>query len=138
MQVQAAMIMMAIMGCDDSATHCVQLSASQPKWQTVAACDKASEKVLENYTNADYPMVIAICQSPQVINANSDALSDAQQQASQQADASKPEPTLAQKTIDLVKKAIPTTEGIKSAFSKPVHVITDSYSWVARKFHNDQ
>ncbi len=43
MQVKTAMIVMAIMGCDDSATKCTQLSLSEPKWETVAACDKDSE-----------------------------------------------------------------------------------------------
>jgi hypothetical protein len=144
MQMQTAMIMMAVMGCDDSGTRCVQLSASQPKWETVSACDKASEKVLESFSGAKYPMIIAICQTPQVASVAPPAGSAAPSADSEPA-INKPgtvttarvEPTLAEKTIDLVKKAIPTTEGIKSAFQKPVHVIADGYSWVAQKFHHD-
>ena len=133
MQVKAGLIMMAIMGCNDSATKCVQLSASEPKWPTVQACDKASEKALEAYSNAKYPMVIAVCQSPQLATAtNTDQAQQPQAKPQDQ-----PKPTLAQKTLNLVKKAIPTTDGIKSAFEKPVHVIADGYSWVARKFQKD-
>ncbi len=51
MQVKTAMIVMAIMGCDDSATKCTQLSLSEPKWETVAACDKDSEQELARYSN---------------------------------------------------------------------------------------
>lgn len=187
MQMKAAMIVMAIMGCDDSATKCTQLSVSEPKWPTVAACDKDSEKELTRYSNAHYPMIIAICQSPEVtkVEAKQDngaahgapatdqgqgqpqpqgqsavpAQQDqpqqnpAQQSQQQQGPATffppAPDPpgsdtakaeenqTLIDKTFGLIKKAIPTTEGIKSAVEKPVHVIANGYSWVVRKVKPD-
>ena len=66
MQVKAAMIMMSIMGCNDGGTHCVPLATTDAKWPTVAACDKESEASLQKYANAHYPMIIAVCQSPQM------------------------------------------------------------------------
>jgi hypothetical protein len=162
MQVKAAMIVMAIMGCDDSATKCTELSVTEPRWPTVAACDKDSEKELTRYANAHYPMIIAICQSPEVTKAeamqdNSQAQSQVQgpvQPTTPQSPAApqppavgqdpavaqaRPEekPNLLDKTFGLIKKAIPTTEGIKSAFQKPVHVIADGYSWVVQKVKPD-
>lgn len=169
------MIVMAIMGCDDSANKCTELSVTEPRWPTVAACDKDSEKELTRYSNAHYPMIIAICQSPDVTRM--EAMQDkgaaqptpdaqgqpANQSASQpqdqlqgppqqgQAGAFPPAPpppgvepakaaerqNLLDKTFGLIKKAIPTTEGIKSAVEKPVHVIADGYSWVVRKVKPD-
>jgi hypothetical protein len=158
MQVKAAMIVMAIMGCDDSATKCTELSVSEPKWPTVAACDKDSEKELTRYSNAHYPMIIAICQSPEVTKAeamqdNSQVQGPVLPTAPQSPTAPQPpavgqDPAVAQakpeekqnlldKTFGLIKKAIPTTEGIKSAVQKPVHVIADGYSWVVQKIKPD-
>lgn len=151
MQVKTAMIVMAIMGCDDSATKCTQLSVSEPRWPTVAACDKDSEKELTRYTNAHYPMIIAICQSPEVTKAEAmqdnsaakeppaTAQAPTAGQNEQEANATQKEdkPNLLERTFGLIKKAIPTTEGIKSAVVKPVHVIADGYSWVVRKVKPD-
>ncbi|MCD2171365.1 hypothetical protein [Rhizobium sp. C4] len=147
MQVKTAMIVMAIMGCDDSATKCTQLSLSEPKWETVAACDKDSEQELARYSNVKYPMVIAICQSPEVTKADAmkDNTAPRQQPQAQPAlpptaetAAKEPEkPNLLQRTFGVIKEAIPTTEGVKSAVTKPVHVIADGYSWVVRKIKPD-
>ena len=143
MQVKTAMIVMAIMGCDDSATKCTQLSLSEPKWETVAACDKDSEQELSRYSNVHYPMVIAICQSPEVKKAEAMQDNTAIQRQSQANAALPPtaetatrepeKPNLLQRTFGVIRQAIPTTEGIKSAVVKPVHVIADGYSWVVRK-----
>lgn len=144
MQVKTAMIVMAIMGCDDSATKCTQLSLSEPKWETVAACDKDSEQELARYSNVHYPMVIAICQSPEVTKAEAMQDNTAHQQAqpalppTPETAAKEPEkPNLLQRTFGVIKEAIPTTEGVKTAVTKPVHVIADGYSWVVRKIKPD-
>lgn len=145
MQVKGAMIVMAIMGCDDSATKCTQLSLSEPKWETVAACDKDSEQELARYSNVKYPMVIAICQSPEVGKAEAMQDNTAARQQPQPAlpptaetAAKEPEkPNLLQRTFGVIKQAIPTTEGVKTAVTTPVHVIADGYSWVVRKIKPD-
>ncbi len=144
MQVKTAMIVMAIMGCDDSATKCTQLSLSEPKWDTVAACDKDSEQELARYSNVHYPMVIAICQSPEVTKAEALQDNSAVLQQPQGPVQSPPppqtatrEPNLLERTFGVIKKAIPTTEGVKEAVGKPVHVIADGYSWVVRKIKPD-
>ncbi len=147
MQVKTAMIVMAIMGCDDSATTCTQLSLSEPRWETVAACDKDSEQELARFSNAKYPMVIAICQSPEVGKAEAmqdNAIHQPQQappqqtptqpsQPSETASQQAPKPNLLERTFGAIKEAIPTTDGIKQTVGKPVHVIADGYSWVVRK-----
>jgi hypothetical protein len=148
MQVKGAMIVMAIMGCDDSATKCTQLSLSEPRWETVAACDKDSEQELARYSNVKYPMVIAICQSPEVGKAEAMQDNEAAKQPPQSPATALPptaetatrepeKPNLLQRTFGVIKEAIPTTEGVKSAVVKPVHVIADGYSWVVRKIKPD-
>lgn len=140
MQVQAALIIMTIMGCDDSGTQCVMLSESQPKWDTVAACDAQSENELKNYNNVNYPVVVAVCQTQTTV-ASSEATTPEPPQ--EKVEAGPPEPpqdsapkTLVQLMSNLADKAAPLTDSVKSVLiDKPVHVVKDSYSWVVKKLH---
>jgi hypothetical protein len=139
---KAAFVVMSILGCDDSAVHCQPVAAVSQEWATIAACDAASEKVLGKYTNVKYPMVIAVCQT-----AGTSALVDSEIDAAENngdtvSQSTPPEPPLARKgdhpglasrAIALVKSAIPTGTGIRSTLVVPVHFVTDTYSWVARK-----
>jgi len=61
---QAALIIMTILGCDDSATQCYYVEMREERWATVQACDAASEDRLKTYSNLDYPVVVAVCQTP--------------------------------------------------------------------------
>ena len=61
---QAALIIMTILGCDDSATQCHYVEMRDERWATVQSCDAASEDRLRTYSNLDYPVVVAVCQTP--------------------------------------------------------------------------
>ncbi|MDB5525218.1 MAG: hypothetical protein JWM58_2981 [Rhizobium sp.] len=139
---RAAFVVMSILGCDDSGVQCQPVASVAQEWQTIAACDSASESVLVKYKNVDYPMVVAVCQT-----AGTTALADSEADALEnRADtvtrALAPIPPVAQKedkrgltarAIALVKYTIPTKKGLKSTIAMPVHFVTDAYSWVARK-----
>jgi len=139
---KAAFVVMSILGCDDAGVQCQPVASVAQEWQTIASCDAASEKVLTKYRNINYPMVVAVCQT-----AGTTALADSQDNAIENSfdSASRsvvPVPPMAKKedkpgltarAIAIVKYAIPTKNGIKSTLGIPVHFVTDTYSWVAKK-----
>lgn len=61
---KTALVLMTFLGCDDSATDCHYLATSQQRWTSIELCDAVSEKELERYANASYPVVVAVCQTP--------------------------------------------------------------------------
>jgi hypothetical protein len=133
---------MSILGCDDAGVQCHPVASVAQEWQTIAACDAASDKILAGYRNVRYPMVVAVCQT-----AGTTALADSQEDVTENVDktasrALYPVPPMAKKedrpgltvrALALLKAAIPTRKGIKSTLIIPVHFVTDTYSWVARK-----
>lgn len=139
---KAAFIVMSILGCDDSGANCLPVASVEQQWQTIAACDAASENHLAKYVNINYPMVVAVCQT-----ANTTALADSTEDAAGFESASRsiapvPQPVDARaegqsgittRAIALMKNAIPTKQGLKDTVTTPVHFVTDTYSWVARK-----
>ena len=138
---KAAFIVMSILGCDDAGAICTPVAQVEEQWQTIAACDAASEAHLSRYTNVNHPMVVAVCQT-----ANSTALADSTEDVAQFETASRslaaaPQPPndearkrgMAVRAVQLMKGVLPSKQGLKDTVSYPVHVVTDTYSWVARK-----
>lgn len=129
---KVALILMTILGCDDSGAQCTAVETLPQRYTSVASCDTASQTVLDGYKDIDYPMVVAVCQSP---DAGDLALSTGQEPAAQP----KPEglAAMAQSAVDLVTDSLPTMDGLKTIVETPVHIVTDTYSWVARKIGDD-
>ena len=75
---KAAFIVMSILGCDDAGATCTPVAQVEQQWQTIAACDAASEDHLARYTNVNHPMVVAVCQT-----ADSTALADSTEDVAQ-------------------------------------------------------
>ncbi len=161
---QAALIIMTILGCDDTATQCHFVEMLDERWATVQACDAQSEDKLKTYSNLDYPVVVAVCQTPgdsglsevagepvapppapstataQVAPPSSDvpvpkvdipvaATAEPAESAATATDSG-----FAARVLQRFKDALPEAEDLKALVSEPVHVVTDSYSWVARRF----
>jgi len=160
---QAALIIMTILGCDDTATQCHFVEMVDERWATVQACDAGSEDRLKNYSNLDYPVVVAVCQTPgdtglgelasepvapptvaqaapEIAPTDSDtpvpkvdipvaATADDAQNAQTATDSG-----FATRVLQRFRDAIPEAKDLKALVSEPVHVVTDSYSWVARRF----
>ena len=139
---KAAFIVMSILGCDDAGANCAAIAQVPEQWQTIAACDAASEGHLARFTNVNYPMVVAVCQT-----AGTTALSDSTEDAEQFDTASRsvaPLPPenedrrrgITARAIELVRDVLPSAKGLKDTVAYPVHVVNDTYSWVARKISN--
>lgn len=140
---QTAIIVMTILGCDDTVTQCHYVATAQEHFVSVALCDAASEKILAGFSGVNYPMLVAVCQPPESQTAEIPA---------PPTDASKPAATeiaplpgpaatlpeeerqsLAARAVGKIRKVLPDTADIRMVFETPLHVVADGYSWVAKK-----
>lgn len=139
-----ALIMMTILGCDDSVSQCHFIAKPEQHYVSVELCDAASEKVLERYSNINYPMVVAVCQPPEAKDGIQAAATP--KPAEPAPDIAAPAPavpeapipeeakrTFAARAVSRIREALPGRSDIRMVFETPVHVIADSYSWVAKK-----
>lgn len=143
----AALIVMTILGCNDSGTDCHYIATADQRWPTVEMCDAVSENKLPQYANQPYPVIIAVCQNPQTAElkvplpqakpetTQPTGQAGDQTEATASADVSEEEKqSLATRAIERVRNVLPTTEGVRTLMNKPVRLVESSYSWVARKF----
>jgi hypothetical protein len=160
---QAALIIMTILGCDDTATQCHFVEMLDERWATVQACDAGSEDKLKGYSNLDYPVVVAVCQTPGDTGLSELGDEPAFPAAASTASAEIAPPAsdipvpkvdipvaaaaenaesvqtatdsgFAARVLQRFKDALPEAKDLKALISEPVHVVTDSYSWVAQRF----
>lgn len=139
----AAIIVMTILGCNDSATDCHYIATAEQRWTSIEMCDAVSEQRLPSYANQPYPVIVAVCQDTQVAGL---AETTAPKQNAEASEAPPRQPaempsvttaqaeTLASRAMQRVRNVLPSTEGIKTLMVKPVRMVENGYSWVARKF----
>lgn len=60
---KAALIVMTILGCDDNVTQCHYISTVNGDWPSIAQCDTESQKELPRFSDRNYPVVVAVCES---------------------------------------------------------------------------
>jgi hypothetical protein len=130
---QTALIMMTILGCDDGLSQCDYIDTPKERWVSVELCHAASERLLTTFTDVSYPTVIAVCQEPEPTPTEvaAKAAPDPESDVTETTDDDRK--GLAARALDTVRLALPGKEKVKMAFEAPLHVISDSYSWVARK-----
>ncbi|HEV7306523.1 hypothetical protein [Ensifer sp.] len=132
---KAAMIVMTILGCDHDVNQCQYISTVNGSWPSIAQCDTASHGQLPRFSNANYPVVVAVCESSAPADLAVTAPPPAGSQAIQAPEqAPEPEPNLPKRTMAFLSGAIPDREKLKTIVTAPVHYIEDGYSWVARRF----
>jgi hypothetical protein len=61
MAASEALIVLSLLGCDDTGTQCEYLRAADRRFETIEACQSASDAFLAASDDADYPAVVAIC-----------------------------------------------------------------------------
>jgi hypothetical protein len=57
-----AFYILAILGCGEGETACQQITTAGSSYESVDACNRASEGVLMNHVDAAFPVVVAQCQ----------------------------------------------------------------------------
>jgi hypothetical protein len=129
---QASLVIMTILGCNDSVSQCQYIATAEQRWVTVEKCNQDSEKALADYSNAKFPSIVAFCQKQTV---------DKPQQATTQPPTPPATPapvpeqekrTLAGRAIKKIQEVLPGKADIKMVFTTPVHVVTDTYAWAAK------
>jgi hypothetical protein len=146
---QAALIAMMILGCDDAATQCHFIDQTEQRWETVSACDAETQSRLEAYADRNYPVVIAICQPP-TNPANLVAEAESANGASpstpspappvppqdQTAEADASSPGLTARVLDQIRSAMPETDSVKAVVTSPLRFAGEGYSWVVQRFED--
>lgn len=56
-----ALIILSLLGCDDSGAQCDFVRVGTERYETVEACRAASEPLLQATVEDDYPTVVAVC-----------------------------------------------------------------------------
>ncbi|ACE91234.1 hypothetical protein AMC90_CH02225 [Rhizobium phaseoli] len=134
---QAVLIAMTILGCDDSVSQCSYVATVDKRWETVAACDAEAERRLKAYANVSYPSVIAVCEAPKAV-----AAAEPPKPAPVPASIPAPEPveepvgklaSFAENIAGQVRAHLPSGQDVKETLSKPVHFVSASYSWVVTR-----
>ncbi|MEW9615247.1 hypothetical protein AB3G45_15595 [Shinella sp. S4-D37] len=138
---KAALIVMTIMGCDDSATRCHYIDTVGKSWQTVALCDAQAETWINRHQDKNYPVIVAVCESSgDRITADVARPSVDETPPATAAEVSVPARTaearqgLAIRALNFVKKAILGEADLKAAVTTPVRYAEDGYSWVVKRF----
>lgn len=131
---QAALIIMTIMGCNDAATGCQYIATPDKRWPSIALCEAASEEQLGIYANrSNYPVLIAACQAPAETVAA--AAPTPPEPEPEKAEKATPEQLgLTAKAIERARSMLPSTDGVKTLAAKPVRFVSDGYSWVVSAF----
>ena len=57
-----AFYVLAILGCGEGETACQQITTAGSSYESVDACNQASEGALMNHVDAAFPVVVAQCQ----------------------------------------------------------------------------
>lgn len=56
-----AFYVLAILGCGEGETACEQIATAGSSYQSVDACNQASEGALMRHVDAEFPVVVAQC-----------------------------------------------------------------------------
>ncbi|MGZ2404624.1 hypothetical protein [Rhizobium ruizarguesonis] len=136
---QAVLIAMTILGCDDSISQCNYVATVDKRWETVAACDAEAERRLKTYVNVNYPSVIAVCEAPKAIAAAEPPKSAPVPVAAPEVAVAAPEEPagriagFAEGIAGQVRAHLPSGKGVRDTLTKPVHFVSASYSWVVTR-----
>ncbi len=139
-------VLMTILGCSESGTHCRYIATADERWESISQCNAVSESRLLAYRGRPYPVIVAVCQTPDPKTLSDVSVkplikqSDSDKETSQSVTRQSPSVTpqgkrdLADRAIEQVGKVLPTAAGIKTILGKPVHLVQSGYSWVAKRF----
>ena len=144
----SAMIVMTILGCDDSVSQCRYVSSVSGTWTTIETCDAESQKQLPKFTNSNYPVIVAVCETSGTATADARAHETPAKEATVATDIPAPnaeavpephaqEPQgLPRRALALIGGVLPDGTKLRQAVTAPIHSIGNGYSWIARKLAN--
>ena len=158
---KTALIIMSILGCDDSGSQCHYVETVEQRFASISDCDAVAPERLNGYGHLAYPTVIAVCEPLVEPEGTVAAVSGAAEQADApetenpaslpahpipKADIPDPrapeivnmvvdeKPGLAARVLAKFQKAVQPSETVKAIANAPLHFVSDSYSWVVKRF----
>ncbi len=134
---KAALVVMTIMGCDDSATQCHYIETVETSWQSVELCDAQAERQMDRHQNQNYPVIVAVCETAANRVTAETVETGPQDTAETAADApvaTEHDRNLAMRALDVVRSVVPDRTTMKAIVTTPVRYAEDSYSWVVKRF----
>lgn len=131
---QAVLIAMTILGCDDSVSQCNYVATVDKHWETVVACDAEAEQRLRTYANASYPTVIAVCEPPKSLAAIEPAKPAPVPAGTSEVAEQRGIDGLVDNIAGRVRASLPSGQDVKNTLTKPLHFVSTSYSWAAARF----
>lgn len=129
---QVALIVMTILGCDDTASQCHYVATEQRQWASVELCKIDTEKTLMNYTSRSaYPTLVAVCKEEGAkVEAAAPQPAPAVPPVVEKTGAEQAAETgMARKALERAKSFVPTKDGVKALAGKPVTFVADGYRW---------
>lgn len=158
-RMKTALILMTIMGCDDTATQCHHIQTIDQNYAGVAECNAQTDARLDALGTADYPMILAVCEAkPETAELRPEATvtagaAEPAAAATVEVDAGMPAVPPRPKADVEQKQAMQAPEAeeavspgvltsvrqrlsgvsLKEIALAPVHVVTEGYSWAMRK-----
>lgn len=141
---QAALIAMMILGCDDAATQCHFIDQTEERWETVSACDAETQDRLKAYSDRNYPVVIAICQPPtdpadlvaEAEGAAGTAITPAPDEDNVDPSETTSSEGLTGQVLDQIRAVLPEKDSVKAVVTTPLHFAAEGYSWVVQRFED--
>ncbi|OHV85293.1 hypothetical protein [Ensifer sp. LCM 4579] len=150
---KTALIVMTILGCDDNVSQCHYISTVNGSWPSIAQCDTESQKELPKFSNKNYPVVVAVCETsghdmvtsiepgPEIApsatpQATATPLPAVPQEVATPPTTEEARPGLPKRALAWLGGAVPDRERLKAIVTAPVHYMEDGYSWVARRFED--
>lgn len=76
-EMKEALIVLTLLGCDDTGARCQHLSVENERFETREACILASNALLRETDDEDYPLIMARCSEPVAVADNADEILDA-------------------------------------------------------------
>lgn len=131
---KAALVVMTIMGCDDSATQCHYIETVETSWQSVELCDAQAERQMDLHQNHNYPVIVAVCETAADRMTAETVEADPQEEATPADEATEHDRNLAMRALDVVRNVVPDRATMKTIVTTPVRYAEDSYSWVVKRF----
>ncbi|SIQ11326.1 hypothetical protein SAMN05880582_101784 [Rhizobium sp. RU20A] len=61
---KTALIVMTILGCDDSVTQCHYVATVERSFTSISECDSRSESEIATHQDKNYPVIVAVCETP--------------------------------------------------------------------------
>ncbi len=154
---KTALVLMTILGCDDTAVQCHYIDTVDRQWASIQACDADSESNLDRFTRLDYPVVVAVCETTAAgtVPAPGKPAETADAQIPLDDDIRRPSvdipagngenaigqetpaptggPALTERVRTTIERALPSIADARTLAAKPVHFVTDTYAWVAKR-----